>query len=58
MARLPSPTEMVEIMRQDKKASAGKLTFILTRGLGEAFIAKDVDDKIVTEFLKKDMQQK
>jgi 3-dehydroquinate synthase len=57
-ANLPPANEMVEIMRQDKKASAGKLTFILTRGLGEAFIARDVDDKLVTEFLKKDMQQK
>ncbi len=57
-AKLPAPAELVEIMRQDKKASAGKLTFILTRGIGEAFIAKNVDDKIVTEFLKKDMQQK
>jgi 3-dehydroquinate synthase len=55
---LPAPAEMVEIMRQDKKASAGKLTFILTRGIGEAFIAKDVSDNAVVEFLKKDMQQK
>jgi 3-dehydroquinate synthase len=57
-ALLPLPKEMVEIMRQDKKASAGKLTFILTRGIGEAFIAKDVGDSLVTEFLKKDMQQR
>ena len=57
-ATLPPPVQMVEIMRQDKKASSGKLTFILTRGVGEAFIAKDVDDQLVTEFLKKDMQQK
>jgi 3-dehydroquinate synthase len=57
-AELPDPARMVDIMRQDKKASAGKLTFILTRGFGEAFIAKDVDDLPVIEFLKKDMQQK
>jgi 3-dehydroquinate synthase len=57
-AELPEPARMVDIMRQDKKASAGKLTFILTRGIGEAFIAKDVDDQPVIEFLKKDMQQK
>jgi 3-dehydroquinate synthase len=57
-ANLPAAKDMVEIMRQDKKASAGKLTFILARGIGEAFIAKDVDDNSVTEFLKKDMQQK
>jgi 3-dehydroquinate synthase len=57
-AELPDPARMVDIMRQDKKASAGKLTFILTRGIGEAFVAKDVDDQPVIEFLKKDMQQK
>ncbi len=55
---LPAPAEMVEIMRQDKKASAGKLTFILTRGIGEAFIAKDVADQAVIQFLQKDMTQK
>jgi len=29
-------------MMQDKKAKDGKLTFILARGLGRAFIAPDV----------------
>jgi 3-dehydroquinate synthase len=57
-AKLPPPAEMVEIMRQDKKASAGKLTFILTRGIGEAFIAKDVDDQKVRQFLERDMELK
>jgi 3-dehydroquinate synthase len=56
-AILPAPAEMVEIMRQDKKASAGKLTFILTRNIGDAFIAKDAADNAVIEFLKKDMQR-
>lgn len=54
-ANLPPPAELVEIMRQDKKASGGKLTFILTRGIGEAFIAKDVDALAVTRFLEQDM---
>jgi 3-dehydroquinate synthase len=54
-ATLPPPAELVEIMRQDKKASGGKLTFILTRGIGEAFIAKDVDAVAVTRFLEQDM---
>ncbi len=39
-------------MAQDKKADGGKLTFILARGLGEAFVAKDVDAAAVTAFLK------
>jgi 3-dehydroquinate synthase len=53
---LPPPQKMVDIMRQDKKASGGKLTFILARGIGDAFIARDIDDAAVTSFLEKDMQ--
>ena len=41
---LPPPATLLDIMRQDKKAQGGKLTFILARGIGEAFIAKDVAD--------------
>ena len=41
-------------MRQDKKAQGGKLTFILARGIGEAFIAKDVTDDGVRDFLTED----
>ncbi|HEV7785363.1 MAG TPA: 3-dehydroquinate synthase, partial [Thermoanaerobaculia bacterium] len=36
---------------QDKKAEGGRLTFILARGLGEAFVAKDVDASQVHAFL-------
>jgi 3-dehydroquinate synthase len=54
-AQLPKPAELVEIMRQDKKASGGKLTFILTRGIGQSFIAKDVHDADVQRFLTADM---
>ncbi len=43
---------LVRHMAQDKKAEGGKLTFILARGLGEAFVAKDVDADAVTAFLK------
>jgi 3-dehydroquinate synthase len=56
-SNLPSPHDLVEIMRQDKKASGGKLTFILTRGIGQAFIAKDVDAAAVTDFLEQDMHR-
>ncbi len=48
---LPPPTELLNIMRQDKKTEAGKLTFILTRGVGEAFVAKDVGDDDVLAYL-------
>jgi 3-dehydroquinate synthase len=53
---LPPPEDLVAIMRQDKKAVGGKLTFILARAIGESFIARDVSDADVTAFLKEDMK--
>jgi 3-dehydroquinate synthase len=38
-------------MRQDKKAQAGGLTFVLARAIGEAFIARDVDAAALRAFL-------
>jgi len=55
---LPPPADLLAIMRQDKKAQAGKLTFILARGIGEAFIARDVADDQVLAFLKEDLNQR
>jgi len=43
---------LVARMAQDKKAQDGRLTFILARRLGEAFVAKDVDGSAVAAFLK------
>ena len=43
--------EIMEKMAQDKKVSKGELTFILSRGLGKAFIARDIDADSVREFL-------
>jgi 3-dehydroquinate synthase len=55
--RLPPATELLALMRQDKKAIAGKLTFILAKNIGETFIAKNVDETQVLSFLEKDMQE-
>ena len=38
-------------MVQDKKAEGGRLTFILAKGLGQAFVAKNVDAAQVRGFL-------
>ncbi len=51
---LPPPERLLEIMRQDKKAEAGKLTFILARDAGNAFIARGIDDAEVLAFLMED----
>jgi 3-dehydroquinate synthase len=42
---------LVRHMGQDKKAEGGKLTFILARALGDAFVAKDVDAGAIRDFL-------
>ncbi len=37
-------SSLIEHMRGDKKAAAGKLTFVLARGIGKAFVTRDVDE--------------
>jgi 3-dehydroquinate synthetase len=41
----------MRLMQQDKKVRQGKLTFILARGIGAAFIARDVAPERVSAFL-------
>jgi 3-dehydroquinate synthase len=56
--KLPPVAELVEIMRQDKKAQDGKLTFILARAIGDTFIAKNIPDADVIAFLNEDLSTK
>ena len=42
-------------MAQDKKVQAGALTFILARGIGEAFVAKGVEVGKVRSFLESEI---
>ncbi len=53
--KLPPKEKLVELMRQDKKAVGGKLTFILAKSIGETFIAKNVAESDVLAFLEKDL---
>ncbi|MGH6955647.1 MAG: 3-dehydroquinate synthase family protein, partial [Caulobacteraceae bacterium] len=46
-----SASRLVDHMRQDKKAEGGRLTFILARAIGEAFVAKGVEAGAVADFL-------
>jgi 3-dehydroquinate synthase len=55
---LPPIADLVAKMRQDKKAQSGRLTFILARSIGDAFIAKNIPDDEVTAFLKEDFERK
>jgi 3-dehydroquinate synthase len=47
----PAPAEVMTHMRHDKKASGGRLTFILVRGLGQAFVSRDVPEDAVATIL-------
>jgi 3-dehydroquinate synthase len=49
---LPGPDGLLSLMAQDKKVVRGKLVFILAKGIGKAFVAKNVDTKVVREVLK------
>ena len=42
---------LIEHMRGDKKAEAGRLTFILTRGIGRAFVTRDVEESALRRLL-------
>lgn len=48
---LGSTETLMAAIAQDKKVSRGALTFILTRGIGQAFIEKNVDPAKVSAFL-------
>ncbi|MDX6806504.1 3-dehydroquinate synthase [Terrihabitans rhizophilus] len=47
-----SAAHLLDLMGQDKKVKAGKLTFILVRGIGQSFIAGDVPPESVLAFLE------
>jgi 3-dehydroquinate synthase len=47
--------ELVRLMGQDKKVRDGRLTFILARGIGEAFISRDIEEPAVRDFLAREI---
>ena len=53
---LPEAGSLMEIMRQDKKSEGGRMVFILTRAIGEAFVARDVDETAVRAFLQSELE--
>ncbi len=49
---LPPTSVLMQAIAQDKKVQRGALTFILTRGIGKAFIERNVDGREVAAFLE------
>jgi 3-dehydroquinate synthetase len=54
---VPGKDEIMTLIAQDKKVKRGKLTFILVRGIGAAFVAHDVDAAEVDSFLGEKLKQ-
>lgn len=47
----PDVDALVAAMQQDKKVQRGSLTFILTRGIGQSFIARNIPEDALRAFL-------
>jgi 3-dehydroquinate synthetase len=48
---LPDADRLMDLIAQDKKVKRGKLTFILVRGIGNAYVAPDIEADLVRDFL-------
>jgi shikimate kinase / 3-dehydroquinate synthase len=45
------PDQLLALMGQDKKVKAGRLTFIMVRTIGEAFVTRDIEPTTIRAFL-------
>jgi 3-dehydroquinate synthetase len=57
-AILPDADRLMDLIAQDKKVKRGKLTFILARGIGKAFVAPDIESGLVRAFLCEQLAQR
>jgi 3-dehydroquinate synthase len=55
---VPDADRLMALMSQDKKVRRGKLTFILLRDIGAAYIAGDVDPALVRAFLAEKLDER
>lgn len=55
---LPDADGLLDLMAQDKKVVDGKLTFILARAIGSAFVTSDVDRTVVRTLLADALAQR
>ena len=60
ISAIPGPplaaAQLMHHIGQDKKVSRGRLTFILTKGIGQTFIADDVAEDTVGQFLQHQLE--
>jgi 3-dehydroquinate synthase len=54
----PSADQLMDLIAQDKKVRRGRLTFILARGIGQAFVAPDIEADEVCSFLSEKLNER
>ena len=52
---LPSPKKLVDLMLNDKKVSQGELNLILVRGIGDAFVMRNIDLESVQKLFNEEV---
>jgi 3-dehydroquinate synthase len=50
----PGPERLLQLMAQDKKVKGGKLALVLVRGVGEAFVERDIAMDRLSAFLARE----
>jgi 3-dehydroquinate synthase len=50
----PTPEELLKLMAQDKKVKGGRLALVLARGIGQAFVERNVPMEKLTRFLARE----
>jgi 3-dehydroquinate synthase len=55
---LPDADQIMQLIAQDKKVQRGKLAFILVRGIGQAFVAPDVDAAEARAFITEKLAER
>ncbi|MEL6768977.1 MAG: 3-dehydroquinate synthase [Pseudomonadota bacterium] len=52
---LPDAEALMDLMAQDKKVRQGRLTFILARAIGDAFVTRDADPAVIRDLLAEEL---
>jgi 3-dehydroquinate synthetase len=54
----PTPEQLLKLMAQDKKVKGGKLALVLVRGIGQAYVERDVPMEALSAFLARECNRR
>ena len=53
---LPDARQLVDVMRQDKKAQSGRINFVMVKGVGNAYIDRTIEEDGLIKFLEAELK--